>query len=98
VARAGAVTLALGLAATAVMRRRPEDHGLLPDGGDARAPRAATTAPPEISLGARQAARTPAFWLLIVSTNLAGLGFFGVNLHLFSYVTDGGCRRRWPPR
>ena len=86
----GAVTLVLGLAATAVMRRRPEDHGLLPDGGDARAPRAAAAAPPEVSLGARQAARTPAFWLLIVSTNLAGLGFFGVNLHLFSFVTDGG--------
>jgi OFA family oxalate/formate antiporter-like MFS transporter len=84
----GGVTLVLGLAATAVMRRRPEDYGLLPDGADTRAPQAA--APREVSLGARAAARTPAFWLLIVSTNLAGLGFFGVNLHLFSYVTDHG--------
>ncbi|HEY2992276.1 MAG TPA: MFS transporter [Methylomirabilota bacterium] len=86
----GAVTLVLGLAATAVMRRRPEDHGLLPDGGETRDPRAVAAAPAEVSLGARQAARTPAFWLLIVSTNLAGLGFFGVNLHLFSFITDGG--------
>ena len=84
----GGVTLVLGIAATAVMRRRPEDYGLLPDGADTRAPQAA--APREVSLGARAAARTPAFWLLIVSTNLAGLGFFGVNLHLFSYVTDRG--------
>src|SRR5205823_8587119 len=84
----GGVTLVLGLAATAVMRRRPEDYGLLPDGADTRAPQAAATR--EVSLGARAAARTSAFWLLIVSTNLAGLGFFGVNLHLFSYVTDRG--------
>ena len=85
----GAVTLVLGLAATAAMRRRPEDYGLLPDGADTRAP-ASAAAVREVSLGARQAARTPAFWLLIVSTNLAGLGFFGVNLHLFSFVTDRG--------
>jgi MFS family permease len=85
------VILVLGTAATTVMRRRPEDYGLAPDGapaprrGDAAAPPAA-----DVSFTARDAARTPAFWLLVVSTNLAGLGFFGVNLHLFSYVTDGG--------
>src|SRR5256884_457515 len=60
----------------------------LADGADTRGPQAAATR--EVSLGARAAARTSAFWLLIVSTNLAGLGFFGVNLHLFSYVTDRG--------
>jgi len=32
--------------------------------------------------------RTPAFWLLVASTNLATLSIFGVNLHLFSYITD----------
>src|SRR5438445_506689 len=79
----------LGLAATVVMRRQPEDHGLLPDGGAAR-PVTAAAPVVEVSFGARQAARTPAFWLLIVSTNLAGLGFFGVNLHQFSFVTDRG--------
>ena len=85
------VTLVLGLAATAAMRRRPEDYGLRPDGADTRAAAAgATAAAREVSFGARQATRTPAFWLLIVSTNLAGLGFFGVNLHLFSFVTDRG--------
>jgi MFS family permease len=85
------VVLVLGLAATAVMRRRPEDHGLLPDG--AATPRSGDTTVAtavEVSLGARAAARTPAFWLLVLSTNLAGLGFFGVNLHLFSYMTDSG--------
>src|SRR5207244_5962888 len=88
----GGVVLVLGLAATAVMRRRPEDYGLAPDGASAtRADRSTTAAPVvEVSLGARAATRTPAFWLLVLSTNLAGLGFFGVNLHLFSYITDRG--------
>jgi len=88
----GGVVLVLGLAATAVMRRRPEDYGLAPDGAPAtRADRSTIDAPVvEVSLGARAATRTPAFWLLVLSTNLAGLGFFGVNLHLFSYITDRG--------
>ena len=87
-----AIVLVLGLAATAVMRRRPEDYGLAPDGvASARAGHATGDTPTnEISLGARAATRTPAFWLLVLSTNLAGLGFFGVNLHLFSYITDRG--------
>ena len=87
-----AIVLVLGVAATALMRRRPEDYGLTPDG--VASPRAGhvtgDTLTTEISLGARAATRTPAFWLLVLSTNLAGLGFFGVNLHLFSYITDRG--------
>lgn len=85
-----AAILVLGAAATAVMRRRPEDYGLSPDGAAAARPTGTVVAAAEVSFGAREAARTPAFWLLVISTNLAGLGFFGVNLHLFSYVTDGG--------
>jgi MFS family permease len=86
-----AVVVVLGLLATAVMRRRPEDHGLVPDGVPAPAAHGSVRAPViERSLGARAATRTAAFWLLVVSTNLAGLGFFGINLHLFSYVTDRG--------
>lgn len=81
--------LAFGLAAAAAMRRRPEDHGLLPDGEPTRAVTAGA-AEREVSLTRREASRTPAFWLLTVSINLAGLGFFGVNLHLFSYITDQG--------
>ena len=74
----GAVVLVLGLGAATVMRRAPEDHGFAPDG----APRSAAAAPAEVSLSARQATRTRAFWLLVLSTNLAGLALFGVNLHL----------------
>ena len=91
------IVLILGLAATAVMRRRPEDHGLIPDGVRRSRASSATVDVPvaERSLGARAATRTPAFWLLVLSTNLAGLGFFGVNLHLFSYITDHGLSAAW---
>jgi MFS family permease len=77
--------LALGTAAAMAMRGRPEDHGLVADG-------AATSAdvPREASLTARQALRTPAFWLLVVGTNLGGLALFGVNIHLYSYLGDRG--------
>lgn len=80
-----------GLAAVAVMRRSPEQYGLEPD-GDRSADRRARGGGvrPVVSLTARAAARTPAFWLLVSSTNLAGLALFGVNLHLFAYMTDKG--------
>jgi MFS family permease len=79
-----AAVLALGTAAAIAMRGRPEDHGLTADGV------AAADAPREASLTARQALRTPAFWLLVVGTNLGGLALFGVNIHLFSYLGDRG--------
>jgi MFS family permease len=86
-----AVVLALGAAATAVMRRRPEDFGMTPDGvAGTQVDGSPIAFVVERSLGARAATRTPAFWLLVLSTNLAGLGFFGINLHLFSYITDRG--------
>jgi MFS family permease len=83
----------LGCAATVAMRHRPEDSGLVPD-GDARLPvgHSSTRARPtsELSFTARQAVRTAAFWLLVLSTNLAALALTGANLHLFSYLIDKG--------
>ena len=85
--------LVLGCAATMVMRHRPEDSGLVPD-GDAPVPLEEQTRTRgdrgEISLTARQAVRTSAFWLLVLSTNLAALALTGANLHLFSYLIDKG--------
>jgi MFS family permease len=77
--------LVLGVVAAFAMRARPEDHGLSADGAAAGA-----DAPREASLTARQALRTPAFWLLVVGTNLGGLALFGVNIHLYSYLGDRG--------
>lgn len=83
----------LGCAATVAMRHRPEDSGLVPD-GDAPLPldQPSTWARPtsDVSLTAREAVRTAAFWLLVLSTNLAALALTGANLHLFSYLVDKG--------
>lgn len=76
--------LALGAAAAVAMRARPEDHGLVADGA------VSTPAPPEATFTARQALRLPAFWLLVIGTNLGGLALFGVNIHLYSYLGDRG--------
>jgi MFS family permease len=84
--------LVLGCAATLAMRHRPEDSGLVPD-GDAPLPSGADMTRgrgTEVSLTARQAVRTSAFWLLVLSTNLAALALTGANLHLFSYLIDKG--------
>jgi MFS family permease len=85
------VVLVLGLIAAGLMRRRPEDHGLAPDGlPPAGAPEGGGTSAGERSFSAREAATTPAFWLLVLSTNLAALALLGANLHLFSYIRDKG--------
>lgn len=76
--------LALGAAAAVAMRARPEDHGLVADGA------VMTEAPQEAAFTARQALRLPAFWLLVIGTNLGGLALFGVNIHLYSYLGDRG--------
>lgn len=73
------------------MRRRPEDYGMVPDGkAEYRAAPTGISKLDEVSLTAQEALHTPAFWLLVVSTNLAALAIFGINLHLFSYITDKG--------
>ena len=89
--------------ALAFMRRRPEDMGLLPDGekpspgaGQAQATAASRaaaqrhTAVIEMSWSRSEVLRQPSFWLLVVTFGIASIGIAGLNLHLFSYVTDVG--------
>jgi MFS transporter, OFA family, oxalate/formate antiporter len=85
------------------IRRRPEDMGLRPDGDPPhqkfdKSP--ATSAPPssaqsrnlrpERSWTRAEALRVPTFWLLVVTFGIASVGIAGLNLHIFSYVTDIG--------
>ena len=85
------------------MRRKPEDMGLCPDGDPpllaADAAMAATTARSaqqtskpsvEATWTRSQAIRLPAFWVLVVTFGIASIGIAGLNLHIFSYVTDIG--------
>ena len=80
-----------------IMRRWPEDMGLLPDGDPppaeverpAGAPRPARDQQ-EVNWEARDAFKTRAFWLLVVAFELMGLAISGLFIHIFPYFTDRG--------
>src|ERR1041384_2957444 len=82
------------------MRPSPEEMGLLPDGGPAEvtpvaaAPRkrryAKRTGADNVEWRRREALRTPVFWLIASTFGVAQIGVTGLNLHVFSYVTDQG--------
>ena len=81
-----AVTVALlGAAAALAMRTRPEDHGLVADGGTA----ISGESPSERSLTARQAFRTPAFWLLSLGHGFALFVVTAVNVHAITHMKEG---------
>ena len=85
------------------IRRSPEDIGLHPDG---EAPIRRSHSLPErresSTTGQRatltsdkvwtraEALRLPTFWLLVITFGIASVGIAGLNLHIFSYVTDIG--------
>ena len=81
------------------MRRRPEDMGLLPDGGSQNASgtpggaagssRARPSAT-DVAWSRSEALRTPAFWLIVITFGVAHVGVSGLNLHVFSFVSDQG--------
>ncbi|MQA01051.1 MAG: MFS transporter [Dehalococcoidia bacterium] len=81
-----------------IMRRRPEDFGLEPDGGrrlaavgDAREERRSQVDAARWTR--RQAIHTPALWMLILTFGLASMGLGAMLLHLFPYLTDTGFSR-----
>ncbi|MGH7817240.1 MAG: MFS transporter [Candidatus Binatia bacterium] len=98
----GLMTLGLLVVpALLIIRRSPDEMGLLPDG--AEEPIAADFATPKkIAAGAAEtgeheiewtrgdAARTTAFWLLVIPFGISSIGVTGLNLHVYSYVTDLG--------
>jgi MFS family permease len=99
----GVVTLVLVVGPSLLfMRRRPEDMGLLPD-GRSKAPdvsgaaannvdtaKARSTAIDEVAWSRGEALRTRAFWLIVTTFGVAHVGVTGLNLHVFSYVSDQG--------
>jgi OFA family oxalate/formate antiporter-like MFS transporter len=99
----GVVTMVLLVApALLVIRRRPEDMGLYPDGaseppttGGARAAGAKSggefpSAGLDVIWTRTEAVRTSAFWLLVVTFGISSVGVTGLNLHVFPYITDIG--------
>ena len=82
-----------------LMRRRPEDMGLLPDGdepaerGDQGADgdtAAASGIVEEVRWTRREALRKPTFWFLSLSFAVASLAFQGINISLAPYAQDLG--------
>ncbi len=90
-AASGVLAMAIGLPLSMVMRRRPEDHGETVDGfshppGSARAaPDAASTR----DFTAREALRTPAFWLLSLGHGFALFVVGAVNVHAIAHMKEG---------
>ncbi|MDA0271324.1 MAG: MFS transporter [Chloroflexi bacterium] len=78
-----------------VLRRRPEDHGLLPDGGPGNgAPvskaRAASMAMQSVVWTRRQAMQTRSLWMLIATFSLGSVGLSALFLHMIPYLSDSG--------
>lgn len=93
----GVVFLCLAWPMSRLIRVRPEDHGLLPDGdkpGDAgrqetrNARRAAS--PDQLQFTGRQAMRTPAFWLITFGHAFSTILFATLTVHLVPMLTDQG--------
>ena len=82
------------------MRRSPEEMGLLADGGPTKVRETATkpqkrryakrTGADNVEWSRGEALRTPVFWLIASTFGVAQIGVTGLNLHVFSYVTDQG--------
>ena len=83
------------------MRRSPEEMGLLPDGGPVGVKEAVATShkrqrhtkrtgADNVEWSRSEALRTPVFWLIASTFGVAQIGVTGLNLHVFSYVTDQG--------
>lgn len=93
--------LLVAIPALIFVRRSPEDMGLHPDGEPARQ-KSAEPGPAEESIASGQSGvahdgaswqrsevlRLPAFWLLVLTFGIASIGIAGLNLHIYSYITD----------
>jgi MFS family permease len=98
----GVLSLALVVGPALIfMRRRPEDMGLLPDGGTSATEesnpankadkgKARSSAADDIAWTRREALGTSAFWLIVITFGVSHVGVTGLNLHVFSYVSDQG--------
>jgi MFS family permease len=88
----GVLTLVILGPVSLLVRSRPEDMGLTPD-GDA-SPVAATAAmrnpPSEHDFTRREAARLPVFWLIVLAASLTTLGTNGFHANWLPFFQDEG--------
>jgi MFS family permease len=99
----GVLTITLlVLPALFIVRRRPEDMGLFPDGanepgiesgmfrGKKKFGEDHAANASETVWTRAEAVRTSAFWLLVITFGISSVGVTGLNLHVYPYVTDIG--------
>ncbi len=76
--------------AALILRRRPEDCGLVPDGVQISPDDAASRVEEERSWTLGEALRTPSLWLLVTASIVALTVNAGIGFHLVAYYTDVG--------
>ena len=93
---AGVMFLVGVLPCAVLLRRRPEDMGLMADGGrvsdedNQKLDPGSAPATVEHSLGLREVSKTPVFWAILASLMLVSGATSGAALHLVSYLTGQG--------
>jgi MFS family permease len=89
----GLIIWAVGFPCSMLLRRNPEQHGLLPDGAPAVAPSPTAVKSSYASLDhdftLREALHTRAFWFLAFGQALGGLAMGVTNVHLFLHLEQG---------
>ncbi|MQF48638.1 MFS transporter [SAR202 cluster bacterium AC-647-N09_OGT_505m] len=92
----GIFFLLLGFPLTRLIRNRPEEYGLLPDGDspDTQSPsvrkEAQTDSTGDEDFTARQAMATPAFWLITFSHGLSAMVVGALQVHAIPMLHDAG--------
>lgn len=89
----GIISFVVLLASAFILKWRPQDEGLLPDGMTAEeaaeiAERAG--AAKVVGLDRKQALRTPSFWLIFIAFALIGIGEQGPFQNFTTYMTQNG--------
>jgi sugar phosphate permease len=89
----GVIVIVVGIPLSLVMRRRPEDYGERVDGDPAPPPRDPAMVHEDLPRGrdftAREALRTPAFWLLALGHGFALFVVSAVNVHAITHMKEG---------
>jgi sugar phosphate permease len=89
----GIIAIVLGLPMAMVFKRRPEDHGMVADGITSVDRPGEEVAIKNPDLGrdftAREALRTPAFWLLSLGHGFALLVVHAVSVHAIAHMHQG---------
>ncbi len=92
----GVALIVIGLPATFLIIRQPEDVGLKPDGDSLESLQLANTTSPiatptiEVSITGDQAIRTRQFWILAVSTSLGMLAIQGIIPNFIPFFISQG--------